>query len=75
MNRIEKLVFNTEKSNLKFVYFENGTQLVEMFKQIITPFLNEKLYEYNLDLPEEKNCGSKQLQIVNIKTCIDLSLT
>ena len=61
INKFEKLIFSNS-TNIKHVYAENGTSLLDVFKKM-ADLLNEKCFTYNVNLPHEM-VGSQELQMV-----------
>ena len=69
LNRIDRLAFinahSADKSNVKHLYVDTGANLLGIFRQLVQILLNDKLYAYDLSLPDNGECiGSSALQIV-----------
>jgi poly [ADP-ribose] polymerase 2/3/4 len=62
--------YNKKSKNAKYCYSNDASIIFQIFKQYLTPYLNEKMYEYNLSLPDLFS-GSKLLQQLACKSKIE----
>lgn len=80
----EKFRFRIETSsakkqrNVQHLYSNSGLDIYYIYKQYLTPYLNEKQFTLNLDLPESVvgfQQGSKMLQKFNWKSKMNRKLS